>query len=73
MPHPVEINVAAVVSELLRGMTPNWYLESQLFASMSGAGLWDREEFEAGLQYAQRKGWVMRASGRVKTQLSLQT
>jgi len=55
MPHPLETNVAAVVSELLRNMTPNWHLESQLFALISSDGLWDREEFEAGCDTLREK------------------
>ena len=63
MSHPLEENAAKQIIDLLNFEPGVWRRDEWLFDQMKDH--WDREEFVAGLAYAENKKWITLQRGRV--------
>jgi hypothetical protein len=65
MSHPLEENAGRTICDLLK-FYPGDQTEANFRALFLKSNMWDAGEYEAGLVYAESRGWVHRTRGRVR-------
>jgi hypothetical protein len=70
MGHPLEENAGRAICDLLKSYPgtrteTNFRTEANFRELFLKSNMWDADEYEAGLAYAESQGWVRRTRGRV--------